>query len=437
MRKNFVLDTNVLLHDSECLLAFEDNVVNVPIFVLEELDSFKRDQSELGRNARRVARQLDRYRGEGRIDQGVALPNGGQLRVAITERNREEWFSISHAMDNAILSSALSLKAAEPEVPLVFVTKDVNLRIRAEALGIDAQDYDRQKKQLSEVYTGTGEVTVPAAFIDRMYAEGSVPVTELGDALEGAYINQYFTVRSAADADRTVLARYDGEKMVPLGRFRDSVWGVRPRNREQHFALDMLLRDDISMCTLIGKAGTGKTLLALAAGLHGVVNRQSYRKLLVSRPIFPMGRDLGFLPGDLNEKLAPWMQPIHDNVEFLTSVNADRGVETYDDLRRKGVIEVEALTYIRGRSLPQQYMIVDEAQNLTPLEIKTVLTRAGQNTKIVFTGDPAQIDQPYLDSVNNGLTYAAEAFKDQPIAAHVTLVRGERSPLAELAANLL
>lgn len=437
MRKNFVLDTNVLLHDSNCLRMFADNIVNIPIYVIEELDTFKKDQSELGRNARRVAREIDNCREVGNLREGVAMANGGTIRVVLDKAKLLTDFSVEHKMDDSILASALYLAQHEQDVPVVFVTKDTNLRIRADALGLYAEDYDREGKELSELYGGTAELEVDPALVDALYQDGGFDVLRLGDVK--VFPNQYLTLRSASAHNRTVLARVAGERVEPVMRIKNSVWGVQPRNREQTFALDMLLRDDIQMCTLVGKAGTGKTLLAIAAGLQSVTDGEKYRKLLVSRPIFPMGRDLGFLPGTVDEKLNPWMQPIHDNIDFLTGLSAGKGqkINTYNDLLHSGVLEVEALTYIRGRSLPSVFMIVDEAQNLTPHEVKTVLTRVGHGTKIVFTGDPQQIDHAYLDSVNNGLTYLVEKFKNESLAAHVTLSKGERSPLAELAANIL
>jgi len=456
--KNFVLDTNVLLHDANCLLSFADNVVNVPIYVIEEMDTFKRDQSELGRNARRIARELDDYRALGNLREGVPLAAGGILRVVMARADMPGHFSVGHTMDDAILSAALFLHKEEPHRPVVFVTKDTNLRIRADALGLHAEDYDRQEMDLTELYTGTGEIAVPVGVIDTLYAEGGIDLGELGDLREKLWPNQYLAVRADTNHGKMAFARVHNSRLEHLRGARQNVWGVQPKNREQMFALDMLMRDDIQLCTLVGKAGTGKTLLALAAGLQSVTDREVYRKLLVSRPIFPFGRDIGFLPGDIEDKLNPWMQPIHDNIDFLVSAQfgekaADREpagkadgkasargggkVWSYEELDNAGILEVEPLTYIRGRSLPGVYMIVDEAQNLGPHEIKTVLTRVGHGTKIILTGDPYQIDQPYLDSLNNGLTYVVERFKDQPIAAHITLSKGERSPLAELAANLL
>lgn len=439
MRKNFVLDTNVLLHDSACLRAFADNVVNVPIYVIEELDTFKKDQSELGRNARWVAREIDDYRQNGNLRAGVELPSGGIVRVVLEKANLPKDFSVAHQMDNSILAVALHLHKTEPDVPTVFVSKDVNLRIRADALGLVAEDYDRQGRDVSELYGGTAELDVDGELVDAVYQDGGFAASLLGE--HQLYPNQYLTLRNNQQPSRSALARFAGDRIEHVTKVKGPIWGVAPRNREQTFALDMLMRDDIQLCTLVGKAGTGKTLLAIAAGLHGVTDTDRYRKLLVSRPIFPMGKDLGYLPGTVGEKLSPWMQPIHDNIDFLTGVNAGNGkgqkAHSYAEFLSTGIIEVEPLTYIRGRSLPQVFMVVDEAQNLTPHEVKTVLTRVGHGTKIVFTGDPHQIDHAYLDSVNNGLTYLVEKFKNEPLAAHVTLTKGERSPLAELAANIL
>jgi PhoH-like ATPase len=340
-------------------------------------------------------------------------------------------------MDRLIVGTALELSKREPDIPVVFVTKDTNLRIRAEAMGLKAVDYDRESKDISELYTGTGEILLPGEDIARLFQGGTVKIPE-GTAL---YENQYLVARNPLNPSQSVLVRANVrdaflQRIVDL---RDPVWGIRPRNKEQHFALDALLRDEIKVVTLIGKAGTGKTLMAIAAGLQKVAEEQTFNRLLVSRPIFPLGRDIGYLPGDVEEKLNPWMQPIHDNVEFLMGLSRPdrRGGRSYRELIDMGLMEVEPLTYIRGRSIPNQYMIVDEAQNLTPHEVKTILTRAGEGTKIILTGDPYQIDNPYVDSVNNGLVHTAERFKQARLSATVTLQKGERSELAELAANML
>lgn len=436
MKKNFVLDTNVLLHDPSAVNCFGDNTVNIPINVIEELDHFKKDMSELGRNARQVCRLLDKYREAGNLREGVLLESGATLRVVFSKRRLPELVSNGDHPDNRIMATALDIDESNPDIPTIFVTKDTNLRIRADALGLTAVDYDQEGIDISELYPGASEMDVSGELIKQLYNDGRI------DLLPGErHRNEYLMLRDETNTSRTALCRIssDGGSIEPIRHFRDGVWGVRPRNREQHFALDLLLRDDIKMATLVGKAGTGKTLLAIAAGLQKTTEENVYIKLLVSRPIFPLGRDLGYLPGDIEAKLNPWMQPIFDNVEFLMGLTKQdkkngRGYHELIDLR---IMEIEPLTYIRGRSIPNQFMIVDEAQNLTPHEVKTILTRVGHGTKIVFTGDPYQIDNPYVDSVNNGLTYLVEKFKREGLAGHVTLHKGERSELAELAANLL
>ena len=453
MRKNFVLDTNVLLHDSAALTQFADNTVIIPIYCIEELDRFKKDLSELGRNARHVARQLDQFRSEGNLVEGVTLSSGGILKVAFTNAELPAMYASSASADNSILATALDIQNGEPNLKTTFVSMDVNLRIRAEAVGLDAVDYDRDHIDISELYTGWFQANVPDDLIDTVYSEGSVSLDnvrefrqrEEADDEESVeaelHENQYVLLRGRDRNSHTALCRCDieGGRVIHLPRLRDGVWGIRARNKEQHFALDALLRDDIGLVTLVGKAGTGKTLLAIAAGLSRTTDAEIYHRLLVSRPIFPLGRDIGYLPGSVEEKLNPWMQPIYDNLELLLNLSrADRrDGRGYHELLEMGIIEIEPLTYIRGRSIPQQYLIVDEAQNLTPHEVKTIITRAGQGTKVILTGDPYQIDNPYVDSVNNGLTYVVNRFKDQRIAAHITLNKGERSPLAEAAANLL
>ncbi len=437
MKKNYVLDTNVLLHDPEAHRAFEDNTVNIPITVIEEIDRFKKNLDEIGRNARHVSRYLDGLRLSGDLREGIQTEGGGTVRVLFglnyVDRLPPE-LAVGKG-DNRILAVCLALKDTE-DLPVVFVTKDTNLRIKANALGIRAEDYERGKVRPDEMYTGAAEVSVPKDAVDRFFRDGAVEVSaDLSD-------NQYVCLVDEQNPQHTGLGRFvkKGGQVVPLRLPKDPTWGIHPRNREQRYAMDALLDDRIQLVTLVGKAGTGKTLLAIAAGLQKSVEEEVYKRLLVSRPIFPMGRDVGFLPGDIQEKLRPWMQPIFDNVDFLFS-----GVEDRDGRRRRGyqelmdmdMLSLEPLTYIRGRSIPYQYMIVDEAQNLTPHEIKTIITRAGEGTKIVLTGDPYQIDNPYIDATSNGLTYCVQRLKNQALAAHVTLVKGERSPLAELAANVL
>ncbi len=438
MKKTYILDTNVLLHDPQALFRFEENDLVIPITVIEEIDGFKKDLNETGRNARQISRFLDGLRSKTHLVEGVPLEQGGILKVVLyTEKALKRLppeLRVDRG-DNRILAVALQMQD-ECECPVVFVTKDTNLRIKADAVGLPAEDYSSDKVSIDELYAGTAEVLVDKDEVDRFYGQGHID-------LEGDFFpNQCITLVENGNPSHTAIGRYQSslQRLNPLIRTpKDGLWGIHPRNREQQFALDLLLNDDIQLVTLVGKAGTGKTLLAIAAGLFKSADEGSFSRLLVSRPIFPLGRDLGFLPGDVEEKLAPWMQPIFDNVDLLLSGVEERGKRKrgYKELVDMGILEIEPLTYIRGRSIPRQYMIVDEAQNLTPHEIKTIITRAGEGTKIVLTGDPYQIDNPYVDASSNGLTYTVEKFKGQEIAGHVTLNKGERSSLAELAANLL
>ncbi len=437
MIKSYLLDTNVLLHDPQALFKFADNNLIIPITVIEEIDRFKKDLNETGRNARHVSRTLDGLRKKGHLITGVELESGGHLRVVLHSREAMDRLPpelIDDRGDNRILAVALDLKEAG-EHP-VFVTKDTNLRIKADALGLVAEDYSSDKVEVDDLYSGYTDVMVDKDQIDKFFEEGYLD-------FEGDFQpNQFLTLTDSSNPSHTALGRYDQtmRRVVALIRLpKEGIWGIHSRNREQQFALDLLMNDDIQLVSLVGKAGTGKTLLAIAVGLHKSADEGCYSRLLVSRPVFPLGKDLGFLPGDIEEKLAPWMQPIFDNVELLLGSVDEQGKRKrgYKELVDLGLLEIEALTYIRGRSIPKQYLIVDEAQNLTPHEIKTIVTRAGEGTKVVLTGDPYQIDNPYIDASSNGLTYAVEKFKGQEIAGHVTLDKGERSMLAELAANLL
>jgi len=428
-KKIFVLDTNVILHDPQAIYAFEDHEVVIPIYVIEEIDNFKKDLSELGRNARQAARLLDSLRQEGQLTTGVPINGDGAVRVAITNRELPPEF-------RDILATALQCAELAGGRMVTFVTKDVNMRIRADALGLKVEDYDSERTDISELYSGVADIEVPGESIDDFYQNGTLKLED-----PYYYPNQFAFLRDAGNSAHTALGKVntDTQMVEPLIQFKDSVWGIRARNREQQFALDILVNDNIKLVTLVGKAGTGKTLLAIAAGLHKVTEESVYQRLLISRPIFPLGRDIGYLPGDVEEKLMPWMQPIFDNVELLMGISRTekkRG-RSYQELLDLGVLDIEPLTYIRGRSIPNQVMVIDEAQNLTPHEVKTIISRAGDNTKIVLTGDPYQIDNPYVDSTNNGLVHIVNQFRAERIAGHITLMKGERSELAELAANLL
>ncbi len=433
--KNYVLDTNVLLHDPNALLNFEDNHVLLPIEVIEEVDKFKRETSERGQNARTVSRRLDALRAQGSLAKGVPLPSGGTLRIIFAEPSRSAATPAPGSVDSRILSHALAVREREKSRPTILVTKDINLRLKADVYGLPAEDYETDQVNLKDLYTGMFEATVSAARLNdfKMHGEMALP------AGPKRHANQYCTLTEEGASKRTVLARIDptGTKLIPL-RDVQNVWGIRPKNREQHFALDALLDDGIRLVTLMGKAGTGKTLLALAAGLKKTITDREFRRLVVARPTIAMGKELGFLPGSLEEKLSPWMQPIHDALEMLGDLNMGRGEHgRTGDLLRSGTIVVEALSYIRGRSIAHQFVIVDEAQNLTPLEAKTILTRVGQGAKIILTGDPYQIDNPYVDTASNGFNYVVSRFRGQSLPAHVELSKGERSELAELAANIL
>lgn len=466
MKKNYLLDTNVLLHDPNALVSFQDNNVLIPIEVIEEIDRFKRESNELGRNARTVSRMLDGWRAIGHLSQGVQLPGGGTFRIifdpeaplaalgapapapprgarrgagaskaTVESSGNGHTHGNGRSVDNRILARALSVRAAEPGLPLVVVTKDINLRLKADTLGLPAEDYTTDRVQLSELDSGMVEKLVAPEVLNEFKAREGMPLPPGPRHLP----NEYWTLVDETNPKRAVLGKVDaaGTRLVPILDTREGVWGIKPRNREQHFALDALLDDRIKLVTLMGKAGTGKTLLALAAGLRRTVVDREFRRVLVARPTISMGKEIGFLPGSLEEKLAPWMQPIHDALELLSDLNMGQESRRAADLMRNGSIVVEALSYIRGRSIPHQFMIVDESQNLTPIEVKTIVTRVGQGTKIVFTGDPWQIDNPYVDSSSNGFVHLIDRLRGQSLAAHIHLEKGERSELAELAANLL
>jgi PhoH-like ATPase len=462
MRKTFVLDTNVLLHDPSALTRFEDNHVVVPIEVVEEIDRFKRDPSEKGRNARQVSRLLDELREKGNLADGVTIDpaSGGTLKVVFCRS--ETLAQLPPELrggngDNNILAVALEQRLEQvmgTRPPVVLVTKDTNLRIKADAVGLIAQDYTTDKVDIGDLYSGVCELWVSADQMDRVKT-GGLPLDELPTAANGSppqlQANEGVTLVDQAQPNHTLLTRFQASQgvLLPLQRAPKVRLGrIQPRNREQTFALDLLLDASVPLVTLVGKAGTGKTLLALAAGLHQVADERLYERLLVTRPVISLGKEMGFLPGDLEEKMAPWMQPIIDNLDFLLGGEEGGGQQggrggqrgprnSWADLKGMGLLEVEAISYIRGRSIPRQFMVVDESQNLTPHEVKTIVTRVGEGTKIVFTGDPYQIDNPYVDAESNGLTWLVERFKGQPLAGHVSLLRGERSELAELAANLL
>ena len=441
MKKIFVIDTNVILHDPTAIFRFEENEIVLPIAVIEELDRFKKQPEMTGRNAREVSRTLDKLRQEGHLTTGVELSNGGTLRVALGDRetlNRLPPELSGDFADNSILAAGIRCKQ-QCQCPVIVISKDTNLRIKADALGLNAEDYETDKVDVEDLYTGATEVLVNAKQIEEFFQAGSITLDE--EFLP----NQDITLVDNANPSHTALAMVEGKsnKIIPLVTLpKLGVSRIQPRNREQRFALNLLLQDSIALVTLVGKAGTGKTLLAIAAGLQKVADEKLYTRLLISRPVVPMGKDIGFLPGDINEKLTPWMQPLYDNFDLIfgtqdTKAHPGHWRRGHEELMEMGLLQIEPLTYIRGRTIPQQFLIIDEAQNLTPHEVKTIITRAGEGTKVVLTGDPDQIDNPYIDAASNGLTYVVERFKYEPLAGHITLSKGERSSLAERAAALL
>ncbi|MFW5829338.1 MAG: PhoH family protein [Planctomycetota bacterium] len=435
--KTFVLDTNVLLHNPKALFAFSDNRVVIPMIVLEELDKFKTKNTELGRNSREVARDLDRLRSYGSLREGVPTDHGGSVQVVL--RYQEIEGALPGLNDNRILGCAVMLKEEGDDV--LFISKDINARIKADALGIPSMDYDTQKVNIDELRSGVHRVECTRPGQIEAFDGGS-PLSldhELLQDLEVAH-NEFVQFE---DADEHVLSlgRWNSERgqLEHLDLDCPHVFGIFPRNTGQRLACNLLMDPGIKLLTLVGTAGTGKTLLALAAGMNAVLREERYKKMLVSRPIMPMGQDIGYLPGTKDEKLGHWMGPIFDNLHFILG-NANEEREPDDiitNLIKNDTIALEALTYIRGRSISNHYLIVDEAQNLSPHEIKTIISRAGEDTKIVLTGDPYQIDNPYLDASSNGLTYVAERMRGQLLAGHLTLNVSERSELSGLAADLL
>lgn len=478
--KHYVLDTCVLLHDPTSITSFQENNVYLPLVVIEELDKFKKEENENGRNARTVTRLIDELRGQGSLTKGVKLPNGGTLKV-LTKYNATFEVKIN---DDKILASAESLAnfhsgaGAKPgfkPLKVVLVTNDINMRVRANIYGIEVEPFGKKMKK-EELHTGVRELIVeqPEYAYFKQYGHLKLPLKNV--EFSNPLANEYLVLINASDEKKAAMGRYDllSNSIQRIKPINEKVYGITPKNEEQACALDALMNPDVALVTLIGKAGSGKTLIAIASALELTIEQKLYDKILIARPVQPMGKDIGYLPGTLEEKLSPWMQPIFDNLEFLFNNKKRHGGDSkdyiapkktkksqrppepkagkgpgsitpdspkkgkdYDYLLESGVIQVEALTYIRGRSIPKQLIIIDEAQNLSPHEIKTIITRAGEGTKIILTGDTQQIDSPYLDELSNGLTYAVERLKELDITSHVTLFECERSPLAEAGTKYL
>jgi PhoH-like ATPase len=431
--KVFVIDTNVLLHNPRSMFSFADETVIIPLKVIEELDKFKKDQSEIGKNARTVIRKLDQLRAKGPLTDGVKLKEGGKLIVAAGKSIGFPSEFSKEIADDLIIGTALYYKSMTDEV--FFVSKDINARIKAQALGIKAIDYEKQKVSYETIYKGYRKVKIDSEQIDIIYKEHKISTNE-------KYIaNEFVELVDSKNEKHTALARFiKEENLLKLINSKEMyAFGIRPKNMEQIFAFNLLLDDSVKLVNLIGKAGTGKTLIAIACGLLKVLKEKKYKRLLVARPVIPMGKDIGYLPGSKEEKLSSWMQPIYDNIDFISSLQYDEQSQSdfKKQLMEESLLQVEALTYIRGRSIPEQFMIIDEAQNLTPLEVKTIVSRAGEGTKIVLTGDPQQIDTPYLDENSNGLSYVVEKLKDYSIVGSILLSKTERSKLADIASEQL
>jgi PhoH-like ATPase len=428
--KNYIIDTNVLLHNPDALLHFEDNTVIIPMAVLKELDHFKQEQTERGRNARTTVRLLDELRNGGDISTGIKLKSGGIIRVEAKGNNNDA--------DLQVIGLARQVLKRDRR-PTIVVTKDVNLRIQASAAGVDAEDYETGKIEVNELYRGYRDLEVEDSFLANFSTSDGFPVP-----IDGLFPNEYLLLQSSSKSKMTSMGRVspDGSKIRPLIQPPRDLRMVFPRNKEQHFLMDALLDTSINLVTVVGKAGSGKTLMAVAAGYHQTVTEHNYMKMLVARPTIPMGRDIGFLPGEIAQKLDPWMQPVYDALDLVAYHNQQKkkGEPQVDGKKLMelcGKIQVEPLTYIRGRSIHRQYVVIDETQSMTPLEIKTILTRAGPGTKIILTGDIYQIDNPYVDSMSNGLSHAVELFRNEKLAAHITLEKGVRSELATRASELM
>ena len=454
MPKTFILDTNVLLHSAGSIESFQENNVVIPMAVIEELDKFKKYQDELGRNARQVIRMLDNLRENGNLSKGVSLKKASKIATGklfvltatsldseLGDAMREVFNSDlgTDSPDNRILRVAFALNRKLKKV--VFISKDINLRLKADALGIKVMDFEREKIDYNALYNGFHTIETDSSFINTFLADKITPGEKFN-----LLPNEFVFFQDQKNSKLNALGRLHSDNMIHLlePNKNDRMWNITARNKEQRMAIDILLDPSIKLVTLVGGAGTGKTLLAIAGALECALHNNLYEKILVSRPIIPLGNDLGFLPGDKDAKLSHWMQPIFDNMNYLLRNSHDKTKHrssasslSVEQLVNSKKIELEAITYIRGRSIPKQFVIIDEAQNLTPHEVKTIISRAGEDTKMVLTGDPQQIDNPYLDASSNGLTYTAERMKGNFLHAHISLQRSERSELSALAAKLL
>jgi len=430
-KKTYVIDTNVFLHDPNAIDTLENSDIVLLLPVLEEVDELKRNTDDRGKNARNLMRFVDSLKGKGDLKSGVPLEKGNTIRIHSSIHAMEKGeFPLPMERTNHKLLMAFQIAKKTPDV--IFLSKDLVMRVKAEAIGLKSQDYKNLKFSYEGIYRGYRKLDVEKSQIDLFFKDGYLKIDE-----KEMRPNEYCLMTSKEKS--SAVGRYNGDKkrLEPLLKVSQDIWGILPINFEQKCALDLLLRDDVKLVTLIGPAGTGKTLLTIAAAMRKVFDEGLYSRILVSRPIVPLGKDIGYLPGTKEEKLIHWMQPIYDNIEFLCTSGSGDNKETQEYIMESGKIEMEAVTYIRGRSLPKMFIIVDEAQNLTPHEVKTIISRAGQGTKVVLTGDPTQIDNPYLDKDSNALTYTVGKFADYPIFGSMFLEKTERSELAAVAAEVM
>ena len=437
-KKTYVIDTSVFLSDANALYRFKNNDIVIPIKVLEEIDKHKKRQDSVGFNARLIIKHLDELRTKGSLHKGLRLGKGmGILRVAKASSDLPKDLDFN-VPDHQILSVAVHESKENERRKVIVVSRDINMRVIADSLGLISEDYETNSivEDKDKVYEGFAEVLIDDEFIERFY-DGEEMVLEESMVKEKLYPNQFLLLISSSNPKKSAICRFFDHKksLKPINvKEYSKSWGVVPRNKEQTFAYDLLFDDDVPLVSLIGRAGSGKTLMAIAAGLEQTVGfaERKYKKIVVSRPVQPMGKDIGFLPGTMEEKMLPWLMPIHDNLEFI--LGNKNQIKSYFE---KGQIEVEAITYIRGRSISNAFIIIDEAQNLTAHEVKTIITRVGENTKIILTGDIEQIDNIYTNETSNGLTYAIEKFKHAELAGHITFKKGERSKIATLASKVL
>jgi len=449
-KKTYVFDTSVCLTDSKCIYNYGNNDIVLPLKVLEEIDNHKKRQDTVGVNARMIIRELDDLRAKGSLQDGVRIAKGKGILKVDTHSVQDLPSDLSpEVADHVIISTALKQKNSNTGRKTILVSRDINMRVICDSIGLLCEDYTENQviKKESELYSGFSTILVDDQVVEQFYDGDKIFLDP--EEHPGALVNQFTMLVSSSNEKKTALCRFTGYQspLSAVMHYKDGLWGVKARNKEQMFALDLLMDPDVEVVSLIGKAGSGKTLMAIAAGLEQVVSninvknklkndtycRTPYKRLVVSRPVMPMGKDIGFLPGSMEEKMAPWLAPVQDNLKFLTGDDQT----TLDDYMERGLIEIEALTYIRGRSIANAYIVIDEAQNLTAHEIKTILTRVGEGTKIVLTGDIEQIDNIYINEMSSGLTHAVEKLKEYDLSGHITLKRGERSNVATLAAKVL